>query len=158
MKHLHDNGTQPDRELHSQLVLQARQQLGMDSQLASPQLATPAQILSGLPQMASKPGLGYAPVTELEGLSAAAPSQHMMAVPQSVQTPQSTAADMQPLQQQTQQSHSEQPIKGPEVGSASGTSVIATKHWQGPLYVISHKGEELVCNLSTDAWPSDLSR
>ena len=153
MKHLRDTSTQPDLKLQTQLALQARQQLGLDCQVASPQLATPVQKVSGLPQTGLKPGLGYAPASEPEGLAAA--SQQTMAVPRSDLPSQSTVTDLLPLQQQ---SHSQQPTKVHDVGIASGTSAVATKHWQGPLYVISHKGEELVCDLAADAWPSDLPR
>ena len=34
----------------------------------------------------------------------------------------------------------------------------STKHWQGGLYVLSDKGEEFVCDLQTDLWPSHLAR
>lgn len=32
------------------------------------------------------------------------------------------------------------------------------KHWQGPLCVVGHKGEEFVCDLATDTWPASLPR
>ena len=35
---------------------------------------------------------------------------------------------------------------------------LAFKDWQGPLYVLSHKGEELICHLKTGTWPAHLPR
>ena len=61
MKHLHDEGAQPDQNLQSQLALAAREQLGLDSQITLPQLPTPAQKSAGLRAAPPTPGLGHTP-------------------------------------------------------------------------------------------------
>lgn len=38
------------------------------------------------------------------------------------------------------------------------TADLPFRDWQGPLYVLSHKGEELICHLKTDTWPAHLPR
>ena len=57
MKHMRDEGAQPDQTLQSQTALAARQQLG----LALPQLSTPSQKSAGLHAAPQTPGLGYTP-------------------------------------------------------------------------------------------------
>ena len=61
MKHLHDEDAKPDQNLQSQTALAARQQLGLDSQIALPLLPTPEQKSAGLHAAAPTPGLGCTP-------------------------------------------------------------------------------------------------
>lgn len=169
MKHLHDEGAQPDEPQQRQIVLSARQQLALDSQLATPQLPTPPQPSAGLLTPPTTPGLGYAPassqlnitpaVTPATTPTAAKMSQQPSAVSGGSQLQildASLASDRDRLQQQ----HPSR--QKAEVGTGSNSSLRqegTTKHWQGGLYSVStSKGEEFVCELVTDAWPAHLPR
>lgn len=81
---------------------------------------------------------------------------------------QHTAQQQQP-QQQPQQQHPQVYAQRQDTSagqhpahvqhaSQQQTTGIALRDWQGPLIVVNHKGEELICDLMTDQWPAHLPR
>lgn len=180
MKHLHDEGARPDKTQQSQSVLSARQQLALDSQVATPQLPTPLQKSVGLLTPFTTPDLDHTPASSHPDISpAVTPATTPAATTAS--TPQATPSAMMSQQpsavpggSQLQVVHSclaighdrlqqQQPRRQPaEIGTGSSSSLTGegtTKHWQGGLYSVSpNKGMEFVCELATDAWPAHLPR
>ena len=168
MKHLRDEGGEPDQSQHSQITLSARQQLALDSQIASPQLPTPSQKPVGLRTAGPPtPGLGYTPTSQPDTPPAAAPAPAPAPTPE-VSTPQlpptahgrsrpqTQKASLQPHDGHLQQQQNVQ--QAAEAATLNSNPLEATMHWQGGLYVVSPKGEEFVCELATEAWPSHLPR
>ena len=156
MKEQHDQGMSHDTKLQSQINLQARRQLKLDPQPPTPGLTTPTQKLQGLQPSALRPGLGSAPVPEL--LSANAAAHAMLNEPETSQIQHPSAAQSEHQRRLLHHLPPPQPPAMPAVNTLPKADAGGVKHWQGPLWVIGPKGEEFICDLSTDTWPAHLSR
>lgn len=163
MKHLRDEGTQPDATQQSQIALSARQQLVLDPQITTPQLPTPPQKSVELLSPPTTPGLGYTPDTTPAANPANTPAATMSQHPSfrlagsqlhNVEASLGPGSDKSRRQQAEQQ-----PAEAGIVSSALLRGDGSTKRWQGALYNVHPvKGEEYVCELTTDAWPAHLPR
>ena len=171
MKDQRNNNISHDLAIQAQIALQARQQLRLYPENASPQLTTPAQQPQGLHLTALRPGLGFGPISQPSTMLFAQRSsrgepasshnqQGKMPLPkQPVQNNQEEQQSLQ-LQQQGQQQQDLPVPPGLPLNSGGllQSHRVDVKHWQGPLCVVGHKGEEFVCNLVTEAWPASLPR
>ena len=179
MKDQRNNSISHDQAVQAQIALQARQQLKLYPEIASPQLTTPAQQPQGLHPTALRPGLGFGPISQASMMLSAPHSSRdepaslhnqegKMLLPmqpvQNTQEEQQSSQSRQQVQQQVQQQGQQQqelpPPPGPPTDSSGvlQTQRLDVKHWQGPLCVVGHKGEEFVCDLATDTWPATLPR
>lgn len=174
MKDQHNNVSN-DHALQAQITLQARQQLRLYPEIASPQLTTPAQQPQGLHPTALRPGLGFGPISQPSTMLSAQRSskdepassdkqEAKMCLPtQPVQNNQEEQRSPQLQQQLYQQGQQQQDLALPPGLPLNSAGVLQSqrfdvKHWQGPLCVVGHKGEEFVCDLATDTWPASLPR
>ena len=183
MKDQRDNNISHDHGLQAQIALQARQQLKLYPEIASPQLTTPAQQPQGLHPTALRPGLGFGPVSQPSSMLSAQCSSRdepasshnqeaKMPLPtqpvQNTQEEQQSSQLRQQVQQQVQQQLQRQgqqqqdwplpPGLPNDSGGVLQSQRLDVKHWQGTLCVVGHKGEEFVCDLATDTWPASLPR
>ena len=179
MKDQRNNDISHNHAVQAQITLQARQQLRRYFESASPQHTTPAQQPQGLHPTALRPGLGFGPDSNpstmlpaqhsLRGEPASSHNQEakMLLPKQPVQTNQEEQhafQSRQQVQQQLQQrGQQQQDLPVPpglplDSGGLLQSPRLDVKHWQGPLCVVGHKGEELVCDLATDTWPASLPR
>ncbi len=157
MKDLRDNISH-DRVLQAQIALQARQQLKLHPEIASPQLTTPAQRPQGLHPTALRPGLGFGPDSQPSTMLSA--QRSIRAEPASSHNQEAKmplpTQPVQNTQEEQQSSQSWQQVQRQQQELPLATSDV--KHWQGPLCIVGHKGEEFVCDLATGAWPASLPR
>lgn len=171
-------GAIPEPQTDARL-LEAKQQVGLIPGLEA---STSTQTLPGF---TSTPGFSL-PVTPIPSQpkqgatpgSASHESSHQSTPAQVSSTARhETAMSQQPLDEQQHQQrtqllskedhtkrHHVQPLQqyvGNNTGEearAGQTAVLPFRDWQGPLCVLSHKGEELICHLKTDTWPAHLPR
>lgn len=177
MKDQHDKGFSHDQAQQAQNNLEAKQQLKLQPQLASPELTTPAQNSPGLHRMALRPALGFGSTSEASETPfaqqpmavepetshnhVASVSHPIWSLHDSHQQQQHSQTQQQLQWQQSQQlqqqdlPESPEPSRGDEEAQNESSSV---KQWQGPLCVVGHKGEEFVCDLTTATWPASLPR
>lgn len=180
MKDQRNNSTSHYHAVQAQITLQARQQLKLYPEIASPQLTTPAQQPQGLHPTALRPGLGFGPISQPSSMLSAQRSskgepastyiqeakmpllmQPVQNNQEKQQSPQLQQQMQQQLQQQLQhQGQQQQDLPGLPLDSGGllQSQRVDVKHWQGPLCVVGHKGEEFVCDLATDTWPASLPR
>ena len=177
MKDQHDKGPSHNPAQQAQNNLEAKQQLMLQHQVASPELTTPAQNSPGLRHSALRPGLGFASTSEASltpiaqqpladepetsHTHAANVSHPIWSLQDSQQQQQHSQMHQQLQWQQSQQLQQQDLPKPPELFRGhdevqNGGSSL--KQWQGPLCVVGHKGEEFVCDLTTDTWPANLPR
>ncbi len=179
MNDQHNNSISHDQALQAQIALQARQQLKLYPEIASPQLTTPAQQPQGLHPTALRAGLAFGPdsqpSTKLSAQHASRgepasshnqeakmqlPTQPVQITQEEQQSSQSRQQVQQQLQRQGQQQQELPLSPGPptDSGGVLQSQRLHVKHWQGPLCVVGHKGEEFVCDLATNTWPASLPR
>ena len=184
MKDQRNKNMSRDHAVQTQIALQARLQLKLYPENASAQLTTPAQQPQGLHSTAHSPGLGFGPFSQLSTMLSAQRSSRgepassdnqeakMLLPAQPVQNnqeeQQSSQSRQQVLQQQLQQHLRQQGQQQQDLPLPPGLPLnsggllqsqrLDVKHWQGPLCVVGHKGEEFVCDLATDTWPASLPR
>ena len=177
MKDQHDKGFSHDQAQQAQNNLEAKQQLKLQPQLASPELTTPAQNSPRLHYTAVRPGLGFASTSEASetlfaqqqladepgsSLNHVASVSHPILSLQDSQQQQQHSQMQQQLQWQQSQQLQHQDLTEPPEPSRGDEEVqnvsSSVKQWQGPLCVVGHKGDEFVCDLTTDTWLASLPR
>lgn len=137
------NGALPNQQSDACLT-EAKQQLGLIPSNKADIQQTPTR--QGIPQpsLSSTPGFSppetpLIPQGKLTGTTAA-----------SIESGQGSHASGHHIGHQEQQQQ--------EQRTQSLAAGIAFRDWQGPLFVLSHKGEELICEMNTNRWPSHLPR
>ena len=159
-----DNGASHSMAEQAKNVQRARQQLLLNANSSSPNLATPSWRAQERNPTVLRPGLGFALASD-SAAAVASSNTEVLQLPSSsnaASAPSTAMASAAAAEACTQSAQNQQEIasaKGTQMGQARvSDTMTAVKQFGGALYVTGSKGEELICELKTDSWPAHLAR